>query len=343
MKINLRNDVTILNIFKSELEFAKGFIDHHKDMVNQIVMLNTGNHEVFEQIKQYASGYENIQVNFRQFDAIDFSDFRNAVRSQFNESTPFILWLDTDELLEAESDEFEFDHRCDVGGIVREDGSKLFSTELDRFYRTSLPGNWVNTIHEHFKTDYIHSKDTISELRIIHLTSESQRDEQKKALYFEILVGEYQKAKKTDDRQGMINALQHIILMASHDFRNPSLCVDYFEKNKALIFSMDTAFEISKVQKLNILLHALISYSRLWSDQGISLVEPILSIDSSKSTYFQVLRGLAFNPSNSKFIQSRYLGIYKLLTIDTNGEFNNLDFQKEKEISWLERKIGLQQ
>ena len=343
MKISLNREVTILNIFKNELEFAKGFIDHHKDMVKQIVMLNTGNYEVFKQIKQYAEPYENILVNFQLFEEVDFSKFRNSVRSQFNESTPFILWLDTDEILEAKSDEFEFDHRCDVGGIIREDGSKLFSTELDRFYRTSLPGNWVNTIHEHFKTDYPHSKDTISELRIIHLTSESQRSEQKKTLYFEILVGEYQKAKKADDRQGMINALQHIILMASHDFRNPSLCIEYFEENKSLIFSMDTSFEISKVQKLNILLHTLISYSRLWSDQAIPLADPILAIDSSKSTYFQVLRGLAFNPNNSEFIKSRYLGIYQLLTIDTNGEFNNLDFKKEKEISWLERKIGLQQ
>ena len=64
MTINLRNDVTILNIFKNELEFAKGFIDHHKDMVKQIVMLNTGNWEVFQEIKIYAKQYENIQVSF---------------------------------------------------------------------------------------------------------------------------------------------------------------------------------------------------------------------------------------------------------------------------------------
>lgn len=344
MTINLRNDVTILNIFKNELEFAKGFIDHHKDMVKQIVMLNTGNWEVFQQITIYAKQYENIRVSFCDFKEIDFSEFRNGALKAlelFNKPTPFILWLDTDEILEAQSNEIQFDDRCDIGGIVREDGSKLFSTELDRLYRTSLPGYWVNPIHEHFKTDYLHAKDTINQLKILHLTSESQRDEQKKVLYFEILVGEYQKARKEDDRQGTINALQHIILMASHDFRNPQMCIDFFESNKDLIFSMNTDFEISKVQKMNIMLHALISYSRIGSDKGILLVEPILLIDSSKSTYFQVLRGLAFNSDISNFVKSRYLGIYRLLTIDTNGEFNNLDFQKEKEIHWLERKIGL--
>ena len=343
MTINLQNNVTILNIFKDELDFAKGFIDHHKGMVKQIVMLNTGNYEVFEQIKQYASPYENILVNFRHFESIDFSKFRNAALDTAPVSTPFILWMDTDEILLASSNDIDFDDRCDVGGIIRDDGSKLFSTELDRLYRTSLPGRWVNQIHEHFKTDYIHSKDEITQLRILHLTSESQRDEKKKVLYFEILVEQYQKATAENDRQGKINALQHLVLMSSHDFRNPQMCIDFFEANKDLIFSMNTKYEISKVQKLNILLHSLISYSRLGRSDGITLVEPILAIDSSKSTYFQVLRGLAFNSNNSDFIKSRYLGIYNLLTIDTNGEFNNLDFQKEKEISWLERKIGLKQ
>jgi hypothetical protein len=343
MTINLQNDVTILNIFKNELEFAKGFIDHHKDLVKQIVMLNTGNYEVFEQIKQYASAYENILVNFRHFESVDFSKFRNALLDTASVSTPFILWMDTDEILLTTSNEIDFDDRCDVGGIIRDDGSKLFSTELDRLYRTSLPGLWVNPIHEHFKTEYIHSKDEVTQLRILHLTSESQRDDQKKVQYFEILVEQYQKANLENDRQGKINALQHIILMASHDFRNPQMCIDFFEANKDLIFSMNTDYEISKVQKLNILLHALISYSRVGSQDGVELIDPILKIDSSKSTYFQVLRGLAFNNNLSDFIKSRYLGIYQLITIDTNGEFNNLDFQKEKEIAWLERKIGIRQ
>lgn len=343
MTINLQNDVTILNIFKNELEFAKGFIDHHKDLVKQIVMLNTGNYEVFEQIKQYASAYENILVNFRHFESVDFSKFRNALLDTASVSTPFILWMDTDEILLTTSNEIDFDDRCDVGGIIRDDGSKLFSTELDRLYRTSLPGLWVNPIHEHFKTEHIHSKDEVTQLRILHLTSESQRDDQKKVQYFEILVEQYQKANLENDRQGKINALQHIILMASHDFRNPQMCIDFFEANKDLIFSMNTDYEISKVQKLNILLHALISYSRVGSQDGVELIDPILKIDSSKSTYFQVLRGLAFNNNLSDFIKSRYLGIYQLITIDTNGEFNNLDFQKEKEIAWLERKIGIRQ
>lgn len=341
--INLRNDVTILNIFKNELEFAKVFIDHHKTMVKRIIMLNTGNREVYEQIKLYASPFENIQVHYQEFDTIDFSKFRNAARTYFDNSSEFILWLDTDELLETVSHEFEFDQRCDVGGIIREDGSKLFSTELDRLYRTSLPGNWINPIHEHFRSDNLHSKDTINHLKIVHLTSESQRDEQKKVLYFEILVGEYQKAKTNDDRQGLINALQHIILMASHDFKHPQMCIDFFETNKELILSMNTDFEISKVQKLNVLLHTLISYSRLGRLDAFELIDPILTIDTSKSTYFQVLRGLAFNPTNAESVRLRYQTVYRLIKIDTNGEFNNLDFQKEKEINWLERKIGIQQ
>ena len=119
MKINLRNDVTILNIFKDELEFAKGFIDHHKDMVKQIIMLNTGNYGVYEQIEQYASQYENILVNYRDFETVDFSSFRNAARRYFDESTPFILWVDTDEIVLAAENEIDFDSRCDVGGIIR--------------------------------------------------------------------------------------------------------------------------------------------------------------------------------------------------------------------------------
>lgn len=47
---------------------------------------------------------------------------------------------------------------------------------------------------------------------------------------------------------------------------------------------------------------------------------------------------LAIGPGN-EFVISRYQGIYPLLSIDTNGEFNNLDFKNKKEITWLENKI----
>lgn len=337
---SLQNDVTILNIFKDELEFAKGFIDYHHGLVHQMIMVNTGNHEVYEQIRNYSKQFKNVLVFFSEFERIDFSAFRNEALSKFDGATKFVLWLDTDEVLEFESNDFYFDENTDVGGIVREDGSKLFSTELDRLFRSTLSGSWVNTIHEHFRIDGNHVKETIRSLKIQHLTSESQRSERKKVMYFEILVDEYQKAT---DRQAKINALQHIIVMASHDFKNPQLCIDFFEANKDLIFSLNTEYEISKVQKMNILLHAMMSYSRLAQPTGLKLISSIEEIDKSKSTYFQILRALAFNQSLADHIKSLYQEVYPTLTIDTNGEFNNLDFQKEKEINWLERKIGLQQ
>jgi len=334
----LKNNSVILNIFKDDIEFVEGFVKYHAPMVKHIVMLNTGNKETYNIVKKLAKEYENISISYQEYYDVDIGKFRNDCLSFAKKEVncEYFIWVDTDERLEIiEEEEFTTDIVC----IERQDASNRFVSFIDRIYRTNIKGSWIKIIHEHFALEHTDvTKSVIKGLRLNHLTSEVSRPIEKKKLYYSLLARQLAEAEKEGYRQGKIDAIQHMILMASHDFRDPKLCIQLYEEHASLIFSLDNNDEISNIQKLNILMHSLISFSRLEKIIPNGLVEEILKIDNSKSTYFQLMRAMLFNKENREKIKYMYEIEYPKLE-DPKLEFNNQDYLIEKEIIWFEKKL----
>lgn len=340
MNQSLKNNLCILNIFKDDDEFLEQFITHHSAIAKKVIMLNTGNVATYNKAQIIARRCMNVEVYYHDFPEVNFSDFRNTCLKFAPKDIEYHCWIDTDELLEVLDDNKQFDPAADAIRIERFDKSLIFSTFLMRCYRSNVDGIWRKRIHEHFQLRDGVICETVDWLKINHLTSEAQRPAEKKQLYFSLLEKELEDAKKRKDRQIIIDNLQHIILMASHDFRNPELCLKYYDEFKDFIDSM-TKYEISAIQKFNVLLHALISRSRLGKKPTQELIDKLYEVDKSRSSVFQILRALSFNPDNAKMVRNLYLNEYpKIIELQTH-EFNNTDYKNEKEILWLERKIGI--
>jgi len=337
MKLDLKTNLTILNIFKDDFEYIRDFVEEHCILAKSVIMLNTGNKDSYQYAKSLTHEFDNLKVFYKDYAFVNFSDFRNDCLSLFDRSTEYYCWVDTDEILKAQNREIDID--ADILDIERIDGSLKFKTYLKRMFKTTLGGEWQKPIHEHFSPSTECITAVCPELTLHHLSSEAVRSPKKKQIYFDILQSELDEAVKVNNRQGIIDSLQHLILMSSHDFRKPELCISYFTKFKDLIYDMDTSREISKVQKLNILLHSVISFSRLHIAVDDELISQILKIDSSKSTMFQLLRGMVFNPANIEKIKEIYETTYRNLDDLIINEFNNLDFTSAKEISWFENKL----
>lgn len=333
-------NTSILNIFKHEK--MDDFIAHHAPLVDKLIMLNTGDAEMFNQAVTIAKGFDNVEVYFQEFEHVDFSKFRNAclVLAKERSNSEYFLWVDSDERLEL-SGSVKF--TGDIITLAREDGSKRFTSFIARAYKASIPGVWTKSVHEHFTVSTVPLQiQANSEMRIKHLTSEVLRPKEKKELYFSLLKEELAAAESSKNRQRLIDAIQHLLLMASHDFKNSQLCVDMYVKYRAIINSMDTSFEISKIQKLNMLIHSLMSFSRLGysaNDQECAeLINSINTLDNSKSTYFQLMRALVFSPTNVETVKEMYENVF--LTKEAPSlEFDNQDYKSPKEIAWLEKKI----
>lgn len=337
MKLNLKSNLTILNIFRDDFEYIRDFVEEHCILAKSVIMLNTGNRDSYKYAQSLTEEFSNLKVFYKEYEYVNFSEFRNDCLSLFDRDTEYYCWVDTDELLKTESSDIDID--ADILDIERIDGSLQFRTHLKRMFKTTLDGVWQKPIHEHFSPTGECVASICPELTLHHLSSETVRSPKKKQLYFDILQSELEEATKADNRQGIIDSLQHLMLMSSHDFRKPELCISYFDKFRDLIYSMDTSYEISKVQKLNMLLHSVISFSRLHISVDDKLIEQILLIDSSKSTMFQLLRGMVFNPENIEKIKEIYETTYRNLDDKIINEFNNLDFTSAKEISWFENKL----
>lgn len=334
----LKNNSAILNIFKDDADFVEDFVRHHAPMVKQLIMLNTGNKETYNTVKKLAEEYTNVTVAYREYYIVDFGNFRNDCLSLAKKETDceYFIWVDTDERLEIiEEQELDADIIC----IERQDASNRFATFLDRIYRSNVKGKWIKIIHEHFSLEHTDvTRSFANGLRLNHLTSEASRPMEKKRLYYSLLARQLAAAEKIGHRQGKIDAVQHMILMASHDFRNPELCVQLYEAHSPLIFSLEKNDEISKVQKLNILIHSMMSFSRLEKAIPDGLIEEILKIDKSKSTYFQLMRAMVFNKGNRPQLKDMYEVEYPKLE-NPGLEFNNQDYLVEKEIAWFENKL----
>lgn len=334
----LKNDTAILNIFKDDSEYVEDFVRHHAPMVKQLVMLNTGNEETYKIVKELQSEYDNITVSYKEYPVVDFGKYRNDCLALAKKSVDceYFIWVDTDERLEVfEEEEFNTDIVC----LERLDASNRFATYIDRIYRSTIKGKWIKIIHEHFATEYSdNTRGHAHGMKLSHLTSEADRPMEKKRLYYSLLARQLSDAEKAGYKQGKIDAIQHMILMASHDFRNPELCVQLYETHAELISSLGAGDQISSVQKINILIHSLMSFARLGKAIPEGLVEEILKIDNSKSTYFQVMRAMVFDPKNRPQIKQMYEVDYLKLG-EPDAEFNNLDYLVEKEIKWFEGKL----
>jgi hypothetical protein len=334
----LKNSSVILNIFKDDIDFVEDFVRHHAPMVKHLVMLNTGNKETYNIVKQLAEEFNNISVSYQEYYDINFGKFRNDCLyfAKKEVDCEYFIWVDTDERLEIiNEEEFNTDIIC----IERQDASNRFASFIDRIYKANIKGRWIKIIHEHFSLEQTNITRAFTKcLRLNHLTSEANRPMEKKKLYYSLLNRQLIEAEKEGYKQGKIDAIQHMMVMASHDFRDPKLCIQLYEKHALLIFSLGDHEEISNVQKLNILIHSLISFSRLEKNIPDGLIEEILKIDNSKSTYFQVMRAMIFNKGNKELIKYMYEVEYPKLA-NPKLEFNNKDYLIEKEITWFENKL----
>jgi hypothetical protein len=334
----LKNNSAILNIFKDDVKFVENFVRHHAPMIKHLVMFNTGNKGTYDIVKKLAEEYTNISLSYQEYDFVDFSQFRNDCLSFAKRAVDceYFIWIDTDERLAIiEEEKLGTDIIC----IQRYDSSNRFSSYIERIFKSNLKGHWTKIVHEHFTLDHNDVTRSISKgLQINHLTSEAARPMEKKKLYYSLLSRQLDDAEKVGCRQGKIDAIQHMVIMASHDFRNPKLCTQLYETYAPLIFSLDNNDGISNVQKLNILIHSLISFSRLEQLIPNDLVEEILKIDNSKSTYFQLMRAILFNKENRERVKHMYEVEYPKLEEPKLG-FNNQDYLVEKEIIWFEKKL----
>lgn len=337
----LKNNSAILNIFKDDAEFVEDFVRHHAPMVKHLVMLNTGNKETYDIVKKLAEEYANVIVSYQEYFAVDFGKFRNDCLDFAKKEVDceYFIWIDTDERLEIDEDKQEtMVLDADVFHVERIDSSNRFATYIDRIYRSNVKGRWTKIIHEHFALETNVKWEFAHGLRINHLTSEAARPMEKKRLYYSLLTRQLVEAEKNEHRQGIIDSVQHMIPMASHDFKNAELCVQLYETYSTLLFSLTEADEISEVQKLNILVHTLMSFSRLKQDTPAILVNEIFKIDKSKSTYFQVMRAMVFNEKNKEQIKHMYEVEYPELG-EPRPQFNNRDYTVKKEIAWFEDKL----
>jgi len=337
MTKQLKNDAAILNIFKDDVNFVEEFVRYHAPMVKQLVMLNTGNKKTYDIVEKLKEEFPNIVLGYQEYSQVHFGKFRNdclnLARKEASDCEYFI-WIDTDEKLEILGEE---ELKADCIGLLRLDSTNRFTTHLDRIYKSDLKGQWFKVIHEHYAPEREFSRAVSENLRINHLTSEAVRPLEKRKLYYSLLVRQLAEAEKANSRQGKIDALQHLIMMASHDFKNPDLCVELFEKHKRLILSLDFS-ELSRVQKLNLLVHSLMSFGKLKKQPPGVLLDEILKIDRSKSTYFQAMRALVFDSANRRQVKMMYEKEYPKLA-EPHPEFDNKDYLIEREIKWFEKAL----
>lgn len=87
------------------------------------------------------------------------------------------------------------------------------------------------------------------------------------------------------------------------------------------------------------LIHIIISFSRLQKKVPKYIIEQITDIDLSKSTMFQVLRGMLFNKKNRTLVKSIYEHKYKDYPDEIHSELNNQDYKNKSEIEWFENKL----
>ena len=322
---DIKKDLSVLNIFKDEEEFIKNMIVSLSPRVREIFLLNTGNEKVFGVVAEFAKHYPNVYVFFEQFAQVNFSDFRNACREKSSIKSEYYIWLDSDEELLCDN---QINLFADIVEIERYDGTGKFSNYLKRIFKTSLEGSWEKIIHENFVPKHGFLTDRNDFIKIKHLTSEVHRSLEKKKLYFDLLK---QQTKISQNESEKFNYLSLQILMASHDFRDPATAVSIFEDNKNfLLFKKIEHYESPKF-KFDMLMHIVISYSRLQIIPDIRIISVLLSISANKSSVFQLIRGLSFNKELKPLILDFYKHKYEFIKEDAS-EFNNQDYKMESEI-----------
>lgn len=331
----------ILNIFKDNHQDTINFINAHINKCDIIFCLNTGNIDSFNSVATEFINVENVIIEYFEFNDIDFSAFRNKCLERFKDTVkhPYnILWLDSDERLLGKIP----DNPNVVGIIERIDSSERYSTWLNRYVGYNVNSHWENQIHEHLSASAKYIKISSDVIKILHLESELTRSAGKKILYWSKLKSQLHSGLKSKNRQVIISALEQMILMASIDFKNPKLCCRIFDKFENVIMTANTDFEISTIAKINILIHAVMSKSRRQIvPQNIMQIQSEIEIlRNSKDVMFQFIRALSFNNQMINKMKHFYLTQYQCLPA-TIGDELNADYRIEKEILWIENKLGV--
>lgn len=340
MMLNIQTNAAILNIFKNDSKHIAEFIRHHAPLVRQLFLLDTGSTDgSLELARSVAQEFTNVTVASAPFREAHFAKFRNRCLSDFEHvrlpEITHCFWVDTDERL------FHVRQQAlplaDVYVIERTDVSGRFSTWLQRGFSVAAmaAGRWQGRVHEGFHISSLPGELRISELNLLHLESEMNRPQEKKLLYFDLInreLAEYVRAKD------LVRARQFAslaIMMASFDFEEPALCVHLYAQHHHLFDS------IPGITELNALIHVIRSLSRLGIDATI-LGQQVIETHPAKSTVYQVLRGLLFNYSNTRWIKSFYEKEYRTLPDNIVPEFYNADFSLPEQVTLFERRIARQ-
>jgi hypothetical protein len=80
------------------------------------------------------------------------------------------------------------------------------------------------------------------------------------------------------------------------------------------------------------------SFGKLKKQPPGVLLDEILKIDRSKSTYFQAMRALVFDSANRRQVKMMYEKEYPTLA-EPSPEFDNKDYLIEREIKWFEKAL----
>ena len=157
MKINLKAEITIslCMIVKDEENVIARCLDTVKDIVDEIIIVDTGS---TDSTKEIVSRYTD-----RIFDFLWIDDFAAARNYAFSQATmEYILWLDADDVILPEDQQKILELKITLDTSVDavnmhyvlaydQYGSATFSLRRNRLVKTSRRFQWVGAVHEYIE------------------------------------------------------------------------------------------------------------------------------------------------------------------------------------------------
>jgi len=149
--------ISLCMIVKNEEKYLGDCLNSVKDLVDEIIIVDTGSTDNTEEI---ASEYTN-NIYFYEFD----DDFSKARNYSFSKATKeYVFWLDADDVMSDEGRKKfkELKNRLDneIGVVAMkyncifdEEGNVVFSLYKERLIRRELKPRWIEPVHEYIDVD----------------------------------------------------------------------------------------------------------------------------------------------------------------------------------------------